>query len=112
MKKYLVLYHAPASAMEQMAATTPEQAKAGMEAWMAWFKKAGSAVVDPGAPLGGARRVPAGAGSGGAGTARGYSVLQADTIDAVLGVLRDHPHLRMPNGSIEVFESLPLPGGM
>ena len=52
MSKYLVLYRSPTSAREQMANATPEQAKAGMDAWMAWAGKAGSAVVDLGAPLG------------------------------------------------------------
>jgi len=31
-------------------------------------------------------------------------------VDAITQLLRDHPHLRMQNASIEVFESLPLPG--
>ena len=34
-----------------MAKATPEQAKAGMDPWMAWAGKAGKAVVDLGAPL-------------------------------------------------------------
>jgi len=55
MKKFLVLYHAPVSAREQMAGATPEQAKAGMDAWMTWAKKAGNAIVDLGSPLGNGR---------------------------------------------------------
>ena len=34
MKKFLILYHAPKSAMKQMEKSTPEQAKAGMNAWI------------------------------------------------------------------------------
>ena len=52
MKKFLVIYEAPISASEQMANATPEQAKAGMEAWMTWAKKAEGSIVDLGAPLG------------------------------------------------------------
>jgi hypothetical protein len=52
MKKFLVLYRAPMAAFEQMQKATPEQQKAGMEAWITWSKKAGSAIVDMGAPLG------------------------------------------------------------
>src|SRR5215469_4044535 len=44
MTKFLVLYHSTTSVQEQMASATPEQMKAGMDAWMAWDKKAGSAV--------------------------------------------------------------------
>ncbi len=43
MTKYLLLYRAPVSAAEQMASSTPEAAQAGMEAWMAWGERAGSA---------------------------------------------------------------------
>ncbi len=52
MKKSLVLYRAPAASFEQMKASTPEQQKAGMDAWMGWSKRAASAIVDMGAPLG------------------------------------------------------------
>jgi hypothetical protein len=36
MAKFMVLYRAPVSPQEQMASASPEQAQAGMEAWMAW----------------------------------------------------------------------------
>ena len=35
MKKFIVLYHAPTSVLEQMQNATPEEAQAGMEPWMA-----------------------------------------------------------------------------
>lgn len=68
MKRFLVLYQANASAEEQMARATPEQAKAGMDAWMAWAGKAAGAIVELGAPLGGGRRIESG--SKGAGYTR------------------------------------------
>jgi len=34
MKKFLVLYKAPTASFEQMKKATPEQQKAGMDAWM------------------------------------------------------------------------------
>ena len=62
MKKFLVLYKAPLASFEQMMQATPEQQKAGMDAWMAWSQKAGSSIVDMGAPLGKSLRVtPSGA---------------------------------------------------
>src|SRR5262249_1684293 len=61
MKKFLVLYKASTAAFEQMMKnTTPEQQKAGMDAWMAWGKKAASSIVDMGAPLGKSIRVAKG----------------------------------------------------
>jgi hypothetical protein len=111
MKKFLVLYKAPQSAFEQMKNTTPEQQKAGMDAWMAWGKKAASAIVDMGAPLGKSLRVTKG------GTASpttndlgGYSVLQAESKEALAKTLEGHPHFMMPDGSIEIVEMMPIPG--
>ena len=57
MKKFLVLYKAPTSSFEQMKKATPEQQKAGMDAWMSWSKKTASSTVDMGGPLGKSLRV-------------------------------------------------------
>jgi hypothetical protein len=108
MKKFLVLYRSPVPARELMTSATPEQAKAGMDAWMGWAKQAGDGIVDLGAPLGEGKRVEGAAGDG---QITGFSILQADSEDAVSELLRDHPHLGTPGGaSIEVHEFLALPG--
>jgi hypothetical protein len=49
--KYLVLYRSTMTADELMSQNNPEQAQAGMDAWMAWAQQAGDAIVDLGAPL-------------------------------------------------------------
>src|SRR5215471_17513319 len=108
MTKFMVLYRSALSARDQIASATPEQAKAGMEAWMHWAGKAGDAVVDLGAPLAPATHV--GPGSSGAGELSGYSIMQADSAEALGGVLDGHPHLSMPGNSIEVLEMLSMPG--
>src|SRR5437868_6382375 len=110
MKNYVVLYHALLSAMHQMANASPEQSKAGMDAWMAWAAKAGNRIGDLGAPLGNGRSITANSVSGSAASVVGYSILQAGSMDEVTELLKEHPHLRMPEFSIEVFEALPLPG--
>ena len=91
-----------------MKKATPEQQKAGMDAWMAWAKRAGAALVDLGSPLGEVRIV----GDGAAGTAHlgGFSILQAESIDAVTTILEGHPHLTMPGAAIEIREFMPIPG--
>jgi hypothetical protein len=110
MKKFLVLYKAPISSFEQMMKSTPEQQKAGMDAWMAWGKKAAASIVDMGAPLGKSLRVtPAGA----APTKNelgGYSILQGESKEAVAETLKGHPHFMMPDGFIEVTELMAIPG--
>lgn len=110
MSKFLVLYQGSVSASDQMAQATPEQVQAGMEAWMAWAGRVGSALVDLGSPLGPEERIPAGAPGDGGFTA-GYSVLEAGSMQAALELLRDHPHLHTPgDSSIRVLEFLPVPG--
>lgn len=110
MKKFLVMYHAPMSASEQMTSASPEQAKAGMDAWMDWAKKAGNAIVDLGLPLGQGEKLTASSASEADATVVGYSILQADSMREVIELLRQHPHLRTPNFRIEVFEALAMPG--
>ena len=51
MKKFLVLYQSTVPTSEQMKNATPEQAKAGMDAWMSWAGRAGSGIVDMGSPV-------------------------------------------------------------
>ena len=103
MSKYLVLYRSTMTASEQMAQSTPEQAQAGMDAWMAWAGQAGDAIVDLGTPVsvvedGGDTGDPIG----------GYSILQADSHEALSAVLEGHPHRSI--GTIETLECLSIPG--
>jgi hypothetical protein len=110
MKKFLVLYKAPNSSFEQMMNATPEQQKAGMDAWMAWGQKAGTSIVDMGAPLGKSLRVtPAGA-SPTKNDLGGYSIMQAESKEALAETLEGHPHFTVPDGVIEVVELMPIPG--
>jgi hypothetical protein len=108
MTKYLILYRSATSAQEQMAGGTPEQAQAGMDAWMAWAGKAGDAIVDLGAPLLDAGHV--GPVTGDSRHVTGFSVLQAESADAAVALMDGHPHLQMPDSSIDVLEFAPVPG--
>lgn len=110
MKKFLVLYRAPASSFEQMKKTTHEQQKAGMDAWMSWSKKASSSLVDMGAPLGKSVRVTKTGSSPSTNDLGGYSVMQAESKESLADSLKNHPHFMMPEGSIEIVELMPMPG--
>jgi hypothetical protein len=101
---YLVLYRSSMTAGEQMAQSTPEQAQAGMDAWMAWAQQAGDAVVDLGTPT---EVVEAGGDSGD--PIGGYSILQAESHEALGKILQDHPH-KETGGTIETLECLQVPG--
>jgi hypothetical protein len=110
MAKFLVLYKAPLSAFEQMKKSTPEQQKAGMDAWTAWGKKAASSIVDMGAPLGKSLRVTKGGTSPTTNDLGGYSILQGESKEAIAKSLEGHPHFMMPDGFIEIVELMAIPG--
>ena len=112
LKKFIVVYYAPGSAMDQMKNANPEDMKKGMEPWMQWVQKIGSGMVDLGTPLGNGLKVTK------SGTTMpsdkgvvGYSILQAETMEQAVNMVKNHPHLSWAEGcEIEVYESLPLPG--
>jgi hypothetical protein len=110
MKKFLVLYKAPTSSFDQMMKATPEQQKAGMDAWMAWSQKAAAAIVDLGAPLGKSLRVTPTGSTATRNELGGYSILQGETKEAVAEHLKGHPHFMTPEGFIEVVEVMSIPG--
>ena len=110
MGRYVVIYRAPTSAMEQMRDATPEDMKKGMEPWMAWAQRCGDGLVDLGSPLGGGLKVTSEGTSPADESVAGYSVLEAEDMDGALELLGGHPHLGWAEGcEIQVYEALPLP---
>jgi hypothetical protein len=111
MKKFLVLYKASQAAFDQMKHATPDQQKAGMEAWMSWSKKASSSILDMGGPLGKSVRVAkGGAVSPATNDLGGFSVMQAESKEALAAAMKEHPHFMMPDSSIEIVELIAIPG--
>ena len=110
MKKFLVLYKASASAFQEAMKSSPEQQKAGMDGWMVWGQKAASSIVDMGAPLGKSLRFTTSGASPNTNDLGGYSILQAESKEALAEMLKGHPHVMMKDGSIEVVEIMPIPG--
>jgi hypothetical protein len=110
MARFMVLYNSPESAADMMANATPEQMQEGMNAWMSWAQQCGDAIVDLGVPMQAGKHVESGSTSDSQSQASGYSILQADTLDAATAMLTGHPHLMVPGNSIDVLELLPMPG--
>lgn len=96
MPKYLALYSASNEPMPEM---TPEQGQAMMQAWLDWRDGAGDAIVDFGAPTS-----PA---SEGASSVGGYSIVQADSVDALDAIFESNPH-RQKGGTLEFHEILDI----
>lgn len=109
MKIFMVIYHAPASAMEQMKDVSPEEMKKGMEPWMEWAKKCGSGLVDMGSPLAGGQKLTNSGSSPSDKGVAGFSILQAENMDGAIAMLEGHPHLAWTEGcEIEVHEFMPM----
>ena len=106
MSKFMVLYRAQASALEQMANATPEQKEAGLEAWRTWAAKVDYAIVDLGSPL--AHTTHVGPGTASTDGVSGYSILEAGSAEEVESILEGNPHLAMPGASVEVLEVIPI----
>lgn len=112
MKKFLVLYKAsPEAFAAAMKDSTPEQQKAGMDAWMNWSKKAATSLVDMGGPLGKSVSVAKGGNvSPIVNDLGGYSLMQAESKEALAATMKEHPHFMMVSGTIEIIEVMPIPG--
>ncbi len=110
MKKFIVIYHAPADAQMEMSDMTPEEQAKGMEPWMVWAKKCGDKLIDLGSPLANGQVLTSKGSSASTGNVAGYSVIQAENMNDAKALLKDHPHLANASCTIEVHETLALPG--
>jgi hypothetical protein len=101
MAKYLLVYHGGSMAEGEEA-----QAKV-MAAWGAWFQNLGPALADGGNPTSQAKTVASNGSvsdGGGANPATGYSLIEADNIDAAVALAKGCPVLES-GGNIEVAET-------
>lgn len=73
-------------------------------------KSAAKSIVELGAPLGKSLRVTKSGASPVRNELGGYSVLQAESKEALAETLKGHPHFMTPDGYIEVVEIIPIPG--
>jgi hypothetical protein len=95
------------------AVSDPEaDAEADMQQWLAWSERIGDALLDFGHPLRNGRAVTAARSTDSTGTESrvvgGYSIIEADDIEAATDLVQGHPHL--DEGTIEIYESFQLPG--
>ncbi len=102
MAKYIFAYHG--GKMPE----TPEEGEKVMAAWQAWFEGLGSAVVDGGNPAGMSKTVTAGGieDGGGANPISGYSLVEAESIEAACEMAKGCPIL--DHGTVEVAEAMDM----
>jgi hypothetical protein len=111
MPKYMVLYNSSASASDLMANATPEQMKASMGEWIEWRDEASKTIkVDFGMPLQAVSHVTPEGVTDGNTQVSGYAIMEGDSREAVVELVKSHPHLKRPDASIEILEMLSMPG--
>ena len=81
-----------------------------MDEWMTWMKSLGTAIVDPGAPLGKTKRVSALGVTDVKNDMGGYSVVQAESNEAAAKLFEGSPHLKMPGATVDVLDIVDMPG--
>lgn len=81
-----------------------EEQQAIMAEWGAWYGELGDAIVDGGNPFGSSKNVGATGVSDGTGTATGYTVISADSLDDAAEKVKNHPHIKH-GGEVSVYET-------
>lgn len=114
MKKFLVLYLAPVSVIEEWKKTAPEKRKAAEEKmqreWKKWMSDHAKMFADVGAGVGKTKRVAAQGTSDTKNDIMLYAIVEAESHEAAARSFDGHPHLQIPESSIEIMEIHPLPG--
>ncbi len=114
MKKFLVLYLAPASVIDAWKKTAPETRKPAEEKmqreWKQWMGDHAKMFADMGAGVGKTMRVDAKGSSDARNDIMLYGIVEAESHEAATQAFVDHPHLQIPEATIEVMAINPLQG--
>jgi hypothetical protein len=105
---------APGSVIDEWKKTPAETRQAAEEKmrndWGKWMGAHGGIFVDKGAGVGKTRRVTAQGSAAVRNDIMLYGIVQADSHEAASKMFEDHPHLGIPQASIEIMEIHALPG--
>lgn len=114
MKSFLVTYLAPTSVIDDWKKTEPEKRRVAEEKmqgeWRTWMSDHAKVFVDKGAGVGKTKRVTAQGTSDTRNEIMLYAIVEAESHEAAVRIFGGHPHLQIPQSSIEVMEIHPLPG--
>jgi len=89
---------------------SPEDQQRIMEDWGIWYGKMGASIVDGGAPFAESKHLKGNGiedGPLGDTPATGYTVIEADSLDAAAAACQDHPHLNH-GGRVEVYTCIDM----
>lgn len=100
MPKFVLAYHGMPNIQSK------EDGAAHMVAWKKWSDGMGDAVVDPGMPLGASKTITSTGveEGGGSNPLVGITIIQAETIEAAIELVKDCPHIG-ETSTIEIAEA-------
>ena len=110
MKKFVVMYRVPVEVMEEgKKNTSPEEMKKQGEKlgadMMTWTKKHDMSLIDKGLPLGKNTRLSSEGAKAVTNDLNYYQVLEAESSDAVVEMLKDNPHIQViPSAFLDIME--------
>jgi hypothetical protein len=109
MKKFLVIYRMDMEAMKKMMETsTPEDRQKGKQEWDAWMAANAAHFADMGGPTGKNMSVSATGAEAKSNDVGGYSVIQAESIEAATAALAGNPHFAMAGATIDLAEIMSM----
>jgi hypothetical protein len=113
MKKFLALYLAPAKVIEDWSKTDPEKRKAAetkmREEWIKWMSEHAKMVTHTEA-AGKTKRASSDGLSDVKNDIMLYSFVEAESHEAAARIFETHPHLQIPQSSIEIMEVRAMTG--
>lgn len=113
MKKFLALYLTPVSVLEGWMNVPEEQRKAEeakmQKEWGEWMVKYGSMVKET-TGAGKTKRVTKDGATDVKNEVMLYSIIEAESHEEAAEIFQNHPHLGIPEASIDVMFANPLPG--
>jgi hypothetical protein len=112
-KKFLVLYLAPPSVIDDWAKTDPEKRKVAEEKmrseWAEWMAAHAKKLISTDAG-GKTKRITSGGLSDTRNDIMMYSFVEAASQDEAAKLFENHPHLQIPQSSIEIMETRSMDG--
>lgn len=112
MDKFLVLYLAPASVLEEWKKTEAKERKVAEQKmrseWREWMKEHEHLLADTTAGVGKTTRITTSEVAESANDIMLYSIATGESREAVAKAFAGHPHLQIPRAWIEVMTIAPL----
>jgi hypothetical protein len=113
MSRFLVLYIAPAAVIDEWKKTPADKRQQAeekmMQDWRKWMADHAKLFADKGAGVGKTKRITAAGIADVRNDIMLYAIVEAESHDAAARAFEGHPHLGIPQASIEVMQLNALP---